>query len=145
MWKGPRRRFLLSLSALFAKGAALSAAAAAGDQPGRTFLQITRYDRMPEKFFKPYFDAIDRHYTPALAKAPGLLLCKRFRHYDLPEKIGVQLWESEQAAKWQDGKEAMDLWKQAMSELPAGLSGEYRVPMHSFAHYHYILEASFKG
>ena len=69
MWKSPRRRFLLALSAVFAKGASLSAAAA-GDQPGRTFLQITRYDRMPEKSMKAYFDAIDKHYTPALQKAP---------------------------------------------------------------------------
>ena len=78
MWKGPRRRFLLSLSALFAKGAALLAAAAAGDLPGRTFLQITRYDRMPEKFFKPYFDAIvssERARLPMRWNALGLYTC----------------------------------------------------------------------
>ena len=144
MLKSPRRKFLLAVSALFAKGARLSAAAA-GDQPGRTFLQITRYDRMPEKFFKSYFDAIDKHFTPALAKAPGLLMFKRFKHYDLPEKISVQLWESEDAAKWQDSKQAMDLWKRAVSEIPAGMSPEYLQPMHSFASFHYILEKSFKG
>jgi len=144
MWKSPRRTFLMAVSAVFAKGAS-AASAAAGEQPGRTFLQITRYERMPEKFFKPYVDAIDKHYTPALAKAPGLLLCKRFRHYDLPERIWIQLWESEQAAKWQDSKQARDLWNQAMNEVPPGVSREYREPMHSFAHYHYILEASFKG
>src|SRR5215472_8629133 len=86
MWSA-RRRFLMGLSAVFAKGAAV-ASAAAGDQAGRTFLQITRYERMPEKFFKPYVDAIDKHYTPALATAPGLLMCKRFHHYDLPERSG---------------------------------------------------------
>src|SRR5713226_1187040 len=105
MSQSPRRSFLMAFSALFTKGAS-----AAGDQAGRTFLQITRYDRMPEKFLKPYFDAVDKFYTPALAKAPGLLMFKRFRHYDLPERIAVQLWESEQAAKWQDSKPAMDLW-----------------------------------
>jgi len=143
MCKSPRRRFLLALSSLFARGAS-AAAAAAGDQPGRTFLQVTRYDRMPEKFFKPYFDAIDKYYSPALSKAPGLLLLKRFRHYDLPEKICIQLWESEQAAKWQDSKEARELWARAMNEVPPG-NKDYREPMHSLAHYHYILEASFKG
>jgi hypothetical protein len=39
----------------------------------------------------------------------------------------------------------MDLWKRAMSEVPPGLSREYLEPMHSFAHYHYILSDSFKG
>jgi hypothetical protein len=139
MWNNHRRKFLMFMSALFARSAA------AADQPARGFLQITRYDRMPEKYFKPYFDAIDKYYTPALARAPGLLMMKRFRHYDLPEKICVQLWESEQAAKWQDSETARELWKQAMNEVPRGLSPEYREPMHSFAHYHYILEASFKG
>jgi hypothetical protein len=128
------------LSALFTKGSP-----AASEQTGRTFLQITRYDRMPEKFFKPYFDAVDKYYAPALVKAPGLLLFKRFRHYDLPEKVALQLWESEESAKWQDSKSALDLWQQAMREVPAGLSPEYLQPMHSFAHYHYILESSFKG
>jgi hypothetical protein len=99
---------------------------------------------MPEKLLKPFFDAIDKHYTPALVKAPGLLMFKRFRHYDLPEKIAIQLWVSEEAAKWQDSREAMDLWKRAMREVP-GLSREYMEPMHSFAHYHYVLMDSFKG
>src|SRR5690242_14712397 len=129
MLRSQRRKFLLALSALFAKGAAISAAAS-GDQPGRTFLQITRYDRMPEKFLKPFFDAVDKHYTPALAKAPGLLMFKRFRHYDLPEKISIQLWESEEAAEWQDSKQAKELWSRAMSQVPAGLSPEYLQPMH---------------
>ena len=140
MVRNPRRNFLMAFCALFAKGAP-----APGDEAERTFLQITRYDRMPEKFFKPYFDAIEKYYAPALAKAPGLLMFKRFRHYDLPEKIALQLWESEQAAKWQDSEPAMALWQRAMREVPAGLSPEYLQPMHSFAHYHYILESSFKG
>jgi heme-degrading monooxygenase HmoA len=136
----PRRDFLLAFAALF------SAASLSGAQAGRTFLQLTRYDRMPEKFFKPYFDAVDRHYSPGLSKAAGLLLYQRFRHYDLPERISIQLWESEQAAKaWHDAEPAKTLWQRAVREMPKGISPEYLQPMHSFAHYHYILEESFKS
>jgi hypothetical protein len=142
MFNTPRRGFLFALSALFTRRT--SAAAPPGDQVGRTFLQITRYDRMPEKFMKPYFEAVDKYWAPALVKAPGLLMFKRFHHYDLPEKIAIQLWESEEAAKWQDSKEAKELWARTIQAIPAGLSPEYLRPMHSFAHYHYVLDRSFK-
>jgi hypothetical protein len=33
-----------------------------------------------------------------MLKAPGLLFYQRYTHYDLPEKVALELWESEQAA-----------------------------------------------
>jgi quinol monooxygenase YgiN len=145
MLSRPRRRFLIALGTLFGPPAPATQTGAIATK-GRTFLQLSRYDRMPEKYFKPYFEAIDQHYTPAMLKAPGLLRYQRFRHYDLPERIGIELWESEQAAKaWHDSADAKALWERATSQFRSRLSPEYLQAMHSFAHYHYILEESFKA
>jgi hypothetical protein len=83
----PRENFcwLLALYGQTAKG-----------QTGQVFLQLTLYDRIPEKGLKPYFDAIDREYIPEM---PGLISYQRFRHYDLPEKASIELWKTEQAAR----------------------------------------------
>lgn len=124
-----------------------SALATAGQnanaQKGRVFLQLTLYDRIPEKGLKPYFEAIDREYVPETKKAPGLISYQRFRHYDLPEKASVELWESEQAAKaWHESERARKIWKAAMASVPQGLGvgTEYREVMHSMVHRHYFLE-----
>ena len=89
MLSRPRRRFLIALGSLFGPPAPATQTGAIATK-GRTFLQLSRYDRMPEKYFKPYFEAIDQHYTPAMLKAPGLLRYQRFRHYDLPERTSAR-------------------------------------------------------
>jgi len=78
-----KRDFLLALLALYGQ--------TAKGKEGQVFLQLTLYDRIPEKGLKPFFDAIDREYIPALKKAPGLISYQRFRHYDLPEKASIEL------------------------------------------------------
>src|SRR5437763_16904911 len=114
---------LLALSAQTSKG-----------QGGQVFLQLTLFDRIPEKGLKPYFDAIDREYIPQMKKAPGLISYQRFRHYDLPEKASVEIWKTEQAAKdWHEGEKALRIWEAAMKNVPKGIGVgyEYRHPMTS--------------
>lgn len=134
-----KRSFLLSLTALLAQGLKVS--------KGRTFLQLNLYDRMPQKIQAAYFQALDRHYAPEMSKAPGLLLYQRFHHYDLPEKVSIEIWESEEAAKaWHDGERARRLWELVVKDLPPrGIGAEYRQAMHSMAHRHYTLEESFRA
>ena len=132
-----KRNFLRSILMLFAQGAQ--------SQKSRRLLQLTVYERMPESALKPFFDAIDRQYTPRMAKAPGLISYERYVHYDLPEKVSIEIWESEAAAKaWYEGDTARALWDAAMKTLPKGVPAEYRVPMHSMVHRHYFLEQSFR-
>lgn len=139
-----RRSFLMALGAI-ASSATLSAQTTKA-QKGRAFLQLTLYDRMREKFFKPYFAALDKHYTPLMLKAPGLLLYQRFTHYDLPERVSLELWDSEQAAKsWHDGETARAAWQSVVKDVGPGAGAEYMLPMHSIVHRHYILEESFKS
>ena len=128
-----KRNFLATLLALPAQ--------AIRAQKGRTFLQLNIYERIPEKVLPAYFAAIDREYIPAMLKAPGLVSYQRFRHYDLPEKVAVEIWESEEAAKaWHDGERARAIWKRAMEGMPRGVGMEHKEPMHSMVHRHYILE-----
>ena len=130
-----KREFLLALLALSGQSAK--------GQTGQVFLQLTLYDRIPEKGLKPYFDAIDREYIPEMKKAPGLISYQRFRHYDLPEKASIELWRTEQAAKaWHEGEKARRIWEAAMRNVPQGIGvgTEYRQAMHSMVHRHYFLE-----
>jgi heme-degrading monooxygenase HmoA len=130
-----KREFLLALLALSGQSAK--------GQTGQVFLQLTLYDRIPEKGLKPYFDAIDREYIPEMKKAPGLISYQRFRHYDLPEKASIELWKTEQAAKaWHEGEKARRIWEAAMKDVPQGIGvgTEYRQAMHSMVHRHYFLE-----
>jgi heme-degrading monooxygenase HmoA len=130
-----KREFLLALLALQAQSVK--------GQTGQVFLQLTLYDRIPEKGLKPYFDAIDREYIPEMKKAPGLISYQRFRHYDLPEKASIELWKTEQAAKaWHEGERARRIWEAAMKNVPQGIGvgTEYRQAMHSMVHRHYFLE-----
>ena len=128
-----KREFLLSLLALTGQSAR-------GAKTGK-FLQLTLYDRMPAILFPGYFAAIDRHYVPETRKARGLISYQRFHHYDLPEKVSLELWESEQAAKaWHDGEQAKRAWSRAVAAMPAGVPLEYRTAMHSMPHHHYILD-----
>ena len=85
-----KRDFVLALLAL--SGAEVKA-------QGPVFLQLTLYERIPEKGLKPYFDAIDKEYVPETKKAPGLISYQRFRHYDLPEKASIEIWKTEQSTK----------------------------------------------
>ena len=130
-----KRDFLLALLALYAQNAK--------GQTGQVFLQLTLYDRIPEKGLKPFFDAIDREYIPEMKKAPGLISYQRFRHYDLPEKASIEVWQTEQAAKaWHEGEKARRIWDAAMKNVPQGIGvgTEYRQAMHSMVHRHYFLE-----
>ena len=130
-----KRDFLLALLALYGQNAK--------GQTGQVFMQLTLYDRIPEKGLKPFFDAIDREYIPEMKKAPGLISYQRFRHYDLPEKASIELWKTEQAAKaWHEGETARRIWEAAMKSVPQGIGvgTEYRQAMHSMVHRHYFLE-----
>jgi heme-degrading monooxygenase HmoA len=130
-----KRDFLLALLALYGQNAK--------GQAGQVFLQLTLYDRIPEKGLKPYFGAIDREYIPEMKKAAGLISYQRFRHYDLPEKASIELWKTEQAAKaWHEGERARQIWQAAMKTVPQGIGvgAEYRQAMHSMVHRHYFLE-----
>jgi len=60
-----KRDFLLALLALYGQ--------TAKGQTGQVFLQLTLYDRIPEKGLKPYFDAIDREYIPEMKKAKRVM------------------------------------------------------------------------
>ena len=130
-----KRDFIGTLLALYGQTAKA--------QAGQVFLQLTLFDRIPEKGLKPYFDAIDREYVPEMKKAPGLISYQRFRHYDLPEKASIELWKTEQAAKaWHEGERARKIWQAAMQNVPQGIGvgTEYRQAMHSMVHRHYFLE-----
>jgi hypothetical protein len=110
---------------------------------------MTLFDRMPEEQSRPFFEAVDRYYTPVLLKAPGLISYQRYEHYDLPQVLDLQLWHSrEDALSFYDSEASRNAWKLALSKMSSSvissLSKEYQEPVHSEAHRHYILDKSFK-
>jgi hypothetical protein len=58
---------------------------------GQAFLQLARYDRIPKESIPPFFEALGQYYAPVLLKAPGLISYERFRHFDLPFILDLQL------------------------------------------------------
>src|SRR5262249_985019 len=127
-----KRDFLLALLALYGSNAE--------DRTGQVFLQLTLYDRIPEKGLKPYFDAIDREYIPEMKKGRGLIPYQRFGHNDLREKASIEGWKDEQAARgWHEGEKARLMGGAAMKSVPQGIGvgGKSRQAMHSMVHRHY--------
>lgn len=157
-----RRNFLLALSSFAAGCEAVSLAmpsvgrAGASPRPdpagapGQAFLQVTLYEQMVKKDARLFFAAIDRYYTPLLLKAPGLISYQRFRHFDLPKVLDLQLWENQKTALgFYDSEAAQKAWKLALSKVPSsilnGLSPAYHQETHSDAHRHFILQKSLKA
>ena len=159
-----RRSFLSAISAILGGGAGLFALPA-GDpavgfaysapsaQPnqvvGEAFLQMVLFDRLFPDTIRPFFGAIDQYYTPLLVKAPGLIRYNRYKHFDLPFVLDLQLWENGKLClKFIDGEEAKKAWALAMSKLPPGIAKriipEYAKLSHTIIHQHFILDKTLK-
>lgn len=144
-----RRTFLSSLGAVSGTLAVAFPAGGAG-AAGEAFLQVTLYQPLSRSEARGLFAAVDRYYSPLLVKAPGLISYERFRHYDLPQVLDVQLWQTrDQALSFYDSAAAHEAWKKAISKAPPGLMDRldksYRQETHSAAHRHFILQKSLKG
>jgi len=159
-----RRRFVNSAPTLIGIGAAsafLPSVAAEGivSSPakgqrggvaGKAFMQVTLYDKFSKENDRTFFEAVDKHYTSLMLKARGLVSYQRFRHFDLPQTIDIQLWANDDdALAFYDGAAALDAWKKALAELPqqllASIDKDYLISCHSNLRRHYILDKTLKA